>query len=199
MNDKFKIIIISVLLTILVIFGIYKLADGGKFVPNEFVEARLGASVVADNIVKMSNESLKSLEKISQDETKRNYESAISAVSSELEKNKQARQEAIKLSNYLDQMAKSLSDIKPRRARDLATEAVGEEISVINHLIYYNDHLNQLLELLKAKFEGKIKNREDRLKELIQLINQEANSINKLNQRFNSAMQEFDSLTLIAN
>ncbi len=199
MSDKVKIAVISIFLTTLAIFGAYKIADGGKFVPEEFVNSRIAGAVIAENIVKMSNDTLKSLETISQDENRRNYQSAIDTVYRELDHNKSARNEAIKLSNYLNQMAGSLSDIKPRKARDLATEAVGEEINIINHLISYNDHLNQLFELLKAKFEGKIQNREDRLKELLLLMNQEANSINNLNQRFKLAMEEFDALTLVQN
>lgn len=199
MSDKVKIVIVSVFLTTLVIFGVYKFVDGGRFVPDEFVKARIDGAVIAEKIVKMSNDTLKSLEQISQDESRRDYQSAIDTVYRELDRNKSARSEAVKLSNYLNQMAESLSDIKPRKARDLATEAVAEEINIINHLISYNDHLGQLFELLKAKFEGKIQNREDRLKELLLLINQEANSINNLNQRFKSVMREFDSLTLVQN
>lgn len=199
MSDKVKIALISVFLTTLAIFGAYKIVDGGRFVPDEFIKARIAGAAVAENIVKMSNDTLKSLELISQDENLRNYQSAIDTVYRELDRNKSARSEAVKLSNYLNQMAGSLSDIKPRKARDLATEAVGEEINIINHLISYNDHLGQLFELLKAKFEGKIQNREDRLKELLLLINQEANSINNLNQRFKSVMEEFDALTLVQN
>ncbi len=199
MSDKLKIAFVSVFLTILVIFGIYKFAGGGKFVPDEFIKARIAGAVIAENIVKMSDESLKALEQISQDENRRDYQTAINTVQRELDRNKMARGEAVKLSNYLNQMAESLSIIKPRKARALATEAVGEEISIINHLISYNDHLGQLFELLKAKFEGKIQNREDRLKELLLLINQEANSINNLNRKFNLTMEEFDSLTFIQN
>ena len=183
MSDKFKIAFVSVFLTIMVVFGVYKFAGGGKFVPDEFVKARIAGAVIAENIVKISAESLEALEQISQNESRRDYQTAIDTVQRELDRNKKARGEAVKLSNYLDQMAKSLSAIKPRKARALATSAVGEEISIINHLISYNDHLGQLFELLKAKFEGKIQNREDRLKELLLLINQEANSINNLNRK----------------
>ncbi len=197
MSDKFKIAFVSVFLTIMVVFGVYKFAGGGKFVPDEFVKARIAGAVIAENIVKISAESLEALEQISQNESRRDYQTAIDTVQRELDRNKKARGEAVKLSNYLDQMAKSLSAIKPRKARALATSAVGEEISIINHLISYNDHLGQLFELLKAKFEGKIQNREDRLKELLLLINQEANSINNLNRKFNLTMEEFDSLTFV--
>lgn len=189
-----KISILSVLLTALVIFGAYKFWWGGRFVPEAFIEARAQGSIVADRIAWLSSVSLQNLQKISELETSLQYEEAIDIVSQELVRNKEARDEAIKLSNYLDQMAKSLSEIKPREARDLAAEAVGVEIQVINRLISYNEYLRNLFELLKAKFEGKIKNGDERLKELLLLINQETNYINSLNKRFNERMGQIDEL-----
>lgn len=163
--------------------------------PLEFVEARIAGAQVAAKIVELASLSLQNLQTISLLESDRNYEEAIAAVGQEVIRNKEARQEAVRLSNYLDQMAKNLSDIKPRRARDLATEAVGLEVQLINRLISYNDELNNLFELLKAKFENKIKNGEDRLRELVLLLNQETNTINNLNQKFIKLMTEFDQAT----
>lgn len=189
-----KTAILSVFFTALVIFGVYKFLGGGRFVPKEFVEARAQGSIVADRVAWLSSASLQNLQKVSELEKNSQYQEAIDVVSQELARNKEARDEAIKLSNYLDQMAKLLSEIKPREARDKAAEAVGVEIQVINRLISYNEYLSNLFELLKAKFEGKIKNDNDRLKELLLLINQETNYINSLNKRFNEGMQEFDKL-----
>ncbi len=190
-----KVAALSVFFTALVIFGAYKFWSGGRFVPKEFIEARAQGSLVADRVAWLSSVSLQNLQKVSELEKNFQYEEAIELVSQELARNKEARDEAIKLSNYLDQMAKLLSEIKPRAARDLAAEAVGVEIQVINRLISYNEYLRNLFELLKAKFEGKIKNGDDRLKELLLLINQETNYINSLNKRFNERMGEFDELT----
>lgn len=194
MSDKVKIILLSVFFTALVIFGGYKFWWGGQFVPEEFIEARAQGSLVADKVAWLASASLQNLQKISELEANYKHQEAIDSVSQELARNKEARAEAVKLSNYLDQMAKLLSDIKPREARDLAAEAVGVEIQVINRLISYNEYLHNLFELLKAKFEGKIKNGDDRVKELLQLINQETNFINSLNKKFNETMRQFDVL-----
>ena len=52
------------------------------------------------------------------------------------------------------------------------------------------------MQIISLIFEGKIKNGDDRLQQLLLLINQEANAINNLNQRYNSAMTKFDELTV---
>lgn len=197
MSDTIKVSILSIFLTVLTIFGAYKVWWGGKFVPEEFVDSRIKGAVIAEKIVNLSNSSIKSIEKIAEHEANGSYKLAVSIVSQELDKTKEIRQEAIKLSNYLDQMAKSLSSIKPRKARDLATEAVGQEVQLINRLLSYSEYLNYLFELLRAKFEGKINDGEARLQELLQLTNQEVNSINTLNQKFNLTMEKFDALTLV--
>jgi hypothetical protein len=88
-------------------------------------------------------------------------------------------------------MAKNLAQISPASASQKALEAVSSETALISRLITYNDYLTQLLEVLRGKFLGK--NSNDKIPELIQKLNNEAQAINDLNQKFNETMKEFDA------
>ena len=163
-----------------------------KNVPEEFVEARVDGAVIARKIVFLAHQSLAGLEQISQFDEKKNYSSALKLVAQELERNSEARKEAVVLSNQLGTMATLLSAIEPAGARTLATEAVGYEVQLVNHLISYHETLNELFELLRGKFEGRIHNSEHKVKKLVEEINNEIKIINKLNQKFDSSMERFD-------
>jgi hypothetical protein len=184
-------------LTILIAaIAVYFLAQGfwlgDENVPEEFIEARVNGAVTARKIVFLAHQSLAGLEQISQFDEKKNYSSALKLVVQELERNGEARQEAVVLSSQLGTMATLLSSIEPSRARTLATEAVGYEVQLVNHLILYHETLNELFELLRGKFEGRIHNSEHKVKKLVTEINESIKMINKLNQNFDSSMNKFD-------
>ncbi len=165
-----------------------------KNLPVDFIEARKEGARTAERIVFFSHQALAGLEQIGQYDEKKNYESALELVEKELERNKQARQEAIVLSSYLGTMAAFLPQIEPAKARELATEAVGYEVSLVNRLINYHDLLNQLFELLGNKFRGRLASNDDLTKKLLASINSEIKAINNLNQKFNSTMEMFDKI-----
>ena len=199
MSYKTKIGLILAFFIVLIGLGAYRFwFSGERVVPAGFSQARIEAAKVADNIVRLSSLSLGNLEVIAKYDREKNYQEALKVVPEELARNRQARGEAIKLSNYLDQMAKALPEIKPRRAQGLATEAVGQEISLINHLIIRNELLQQLFEILGEKFKNN-GSPNGELKQLINKVNEEAVSINRLNFQFNSTMEKFDALTLGRN
>lgn len=205
MTYKTKIGLILAFFIVLTGLGIYRFWFGGeRVVPIAFSQSRIEAAKVADNIARLSSLSLGNLEVIAKHDREKNYEEALKILQEELARNREARVEAMKLSNHLDQMAKSLPEIKPRRAQSLATEAVGQEINLINHLITRNELLQQLFELLEAKFKNSPSTDsgqadEGQIKDLINKINDEAIAINRLNYQFNSTMERFDAFTLGRN
>ena len=184
------------LIILIIAVAVYFLAQdlwrGTRNVPEEFVEARIDGAVTARKIVFLAHQSLAGLEQISQFDEKKNYGSALGLVAQELERNSQARLEAVVLSSQLGTMATLLSAIEPSKARILATEAVGYEVQLVNHLISYHETLNDLFSLLKGKFEGRIHNSEQKVKRLVGEINKEIKIINRLNQKFDSSMEKFD-------
>lgn len=159
-------------------------------IPSDFLAARQEASLIAQNIVSISNESTDRLNEIAQFDKDREYTEALILISQELERNSQARGKAIKLSAQLEIMAKNLAKISPASAGQIALEAISSETALISRLITYNDYLTKLLEVLREKFLEK--HNGDQVSELISKINDEAKAINDLNQKFNEVMKKFD-------
>jgi hypothetical protein len=169
-----------------------------KVIPAEFSESRLRGAALAQKIVVLANASLNSLSEIADYDKQGNTSEALIAISRQLMKNRELHGEAIKLSSQLEKMARSLPEIKPARARLVATEAVTSEVTLVSRLISYNDYLAQLFEVLRAKFNdtAMAANTNGRVEELIKKINDEAAAINDLDKRFNDALVEFDRLFL---
>lgn len=164
-------------------------------VPQDFIDARQNSINVSQIIVRLSADSLVDLSHIGLLDKQGKTKEALDLVSKAIENNRQAREQAVKLSDYLEVMSKNLPNLSPWRAKDLATEALGYEVSLINHLISYNDELNQLLHVLEDKFSKKLENVEIQIAFLLNRINEEGDAINILNRKFNDTMIKFDKLT----
>lgn len=162
-----------------------------KKVPSDFLQARQEASTIASEIVAISGQSTNNLSQIAQLDKEGKYTEALILVSQELERNKEARDKAIRLSIQLETMTKNLSAISPASASRIALEAITSEISLINKLIDYNDDLMKLLQILQEKFLGR--NGGDKIPELIAKINDDVKIINELNKKFNDVMESFDN------
>lgn len=160
-------------------------------IPSDFLKARQEASVISQIIVNLSSDSAKRIEEISILDSQAQYTEALNLIVSEMNKNREIRQKAIELSSSLETMAKNASDIYPDSSASVALEAIGIETTIISRLINYNDYLNQLLEVLQLKLLGK-NNLHKKINELIGRVNEEAKEINKLNEKFNDLMAQFD-------
>jgi len=167
-----------------------------KSLPPEFSEARLRAASLAQKIVTLSNDSLKSLEEVAQYDKQDDSSQALILISRQIIKNRDNHDATVQLSSYLERMARSLPDIKPAKARQIATEAVTTEVALVSRLLTYSDYLAQLFDVLRAKFNNSLSNPDGRVEELIRKINQEAEAINDLDTRFNDAIAQFDKLFL---
>lgn len=189
---------VLVLVLIGIVFWGYRLWLEKKYIPQEFIEAREKSAHVAEKIVFLNNQSLAGLQKIAGFDEQGNYSKALERVQQEMERNRQARDEALLLSSYLSTMAAYLPKIEPGRARALATEAISNEVNLVNHLIILHGSLNSLFEELQNKFNqnpaDNFQENEEKVKELIEKVNKGIKAINSLNIKFNSLMDEFDKI-----
>ena len=151
---------------------------GKSFVPNEFLEARNRSALVAKEIVALTDVSIQNLDKISLHERKNNYPRALILVKEELENSKKSRVKAADLAKEIGHMTEAIGGITPTKTRNLATDAVRDEVALITHLIVYNDLLNSLLQLLELTFSGPISHGSDEVQTLIKNMNQEVKEIN---------------------
>ena len=187
---RIRILILFIIIILAAYFVLRFFGVDVKNIPEDFLRARQEASLIAQDIVTISNESTNSFDEIARLDKERKYTEALVLISKELERNRQAREKAIKLSVQLETMAKNLAQISPSSAGQKALEAISSETALISRLITYNDYLTQLLEILQGKFLGK--NQGDKIPELIAQINGEIQAINDLNRKFNETMKEFD-------
>lgn len=163
-----------------------------KSVPSEFNSARLSASLVAKDIVNLSSESAKNISNISQLNADYKYGEALELVNAEIAQNKIIRDKAISLSNDLGKMTQNIFSIRPESSARLALSAISIETELIRHLIIYNDYLNQLLDILRAKLVGQEWDKNKEINDLVKKINDEAKIVNLLNEEFNQKIGEFD-------
>ena len=187
---RIRILIIFFLIILISYFVIRFFLAETRNIPPEFLKARGQASLIAAQIVSISDESSHRIDEIAQLDQEKKYTEALLLVSKELDKNREARQRAVELSGQLEAMARNLSQISPASSGQKALEAVSSETALISRLITYNEYLNQLLDILRDKFLDKTAG--DRVGEVIQKLNDEARAINDLNQKFNDTMKDFD-------
>lgn len=192
---RLRFFIVFVLLIIAAYFIFYLLAVNSKIkdVPDEFLSARQEASLIAQDIIRFSDQTANNISKISDFDKEEKYEDALNLIAKEIDHNRQAREKAISLSAQLEKMAQNISGIEPPEAAQIAIQAVSSETALISRLISYNDYLLQLLEVLRQKFSEE-KNINGRIAELVAKINGESKAINDLDKNFNQLMAKFDKL-----
>lgn len=164
-------------------------------VPKDFADARQRSVNIAQGIARMSSDSLVDISRTAGLDKAGRIGEAMAIVQKAIITNQQARAQAVQLSATLEVMAKNLGEISPYGARDLATEALGYEVTLINHLITLNDYLNQLFIVLQDKFHKTNFVTESDVAHWINLVNGEVDAISVLNRKYNDTMIKFDHKT----
>ncbi len=194
--NKGKLVFLSIILILIIatIFGVvvYYFFDNKSFVPENFIEARSKSASIALELVSILDGSLKSLDKISEEDKNYRFSSAMNLVEQEIKKINEATTKAQTLSEELVKMAQAVQGIQPVKARNLALEAVSLEVSLISQLIPYNAHFSSLFETLRLKFSGDIRYDSSDVQSLITKMNMESKGINSTNNSFNQKLKEFD-------
>lgn len=199
-RNWFKILIITAVAATAIYVSIKIFSSGGldkQFIPPEFLEARSEGAITAEKIVALSKESITNLAVISTEDEIGNYTSGLELVIQEVERNNKAREEALKLSKELEVMATSLTQVQPEEAAKVGLEAIINESQIVQRLINYNSYVFQLLDVLQSRFVsgGAASNTDQKVKELIAKMNEEAEAVNELNDKYKTLMGDFDRLT----
>ena len=165
-----------------------------QFVPPEFSEARLHGTDIAAQIADGTGHTLALLTNIAALDQQKNYTDALIQVSKAVVDNKENEQNAVRLSSQLEIMATVAPNIVPEKSRQIALEAISNEIGLVSHLLKYNGYLAELFEILKLKFSKGEVQLNGHIQDTISKMNEEARTINESNEKFNSLMAEFDSV-----
>lgn len=190
-----NIILALIVISILGGLGYLFFSSGESFVPENFAEARIRSSAIALELTSGLDLSRQSLNKISEEDRNGRFSSALELVEKEIEKIEKVKIKALELAAELTNMAQAVQGIEPASARNLAFEAVSQEVSLIMRLNnYLNFSFNPLLETLRLKFSGDIRYDSGDVQILIGNMNKEAKEINYINDSFNQKLKDFDKV-----
>jgi hypothetical protein len=186
-------VIVAFVAVILVGYGLVLFWQSQNHVPVAFSNARAQGAVIAENIVNISKQSNSTLDQINIDDRNGNYSDALSLVSGLVAQSEDLRTQAVSLSNQVQQMTQSLSEINSFEARQAALEAISSHLALINQLITYSGDLGNLSNLLQARFAGEWVP-SGNIQASVNQINTDVNAINNFNEQAGQAMQKFDKI-----
>lgn len=168
-----------------------RLLTGG--IPEEFREARLQSATISQQILDLSMSVNTELEKVNQLDKESRYQEAVELANGLISRSQEVKGKAYELSRQMEIMAKELPNLRSTETRQAAFESISDRLTLISHLINYSNHLQDLLESLKTRFNGEAAN-ENPVQDLIGKINEEVVSINKFNIEAGESMSRFDEL-----
>ncbi|OGY60374.1 MAG: hypothetical protein A3B23_01660 [Candidatus Colwellbacteria bacterium RIFCSPLOWO2_01_FULL_48_10] len=194
-NNIIRSATIVILVGLAAYFAVRFFWNSAPFIPPAFLEARARGSVLSENIIKLSQESLKNLEKISDADKAGDYSNGLNLVIGEISRNELARASALSLSNELEVMALKLGDVKPKAAMNVGLQAIIGQSQLVQRLINYNGYIYELLDVLRVRFSNKGASGAKEVADIIKQMNEESQSINDLNYKYRELMAKFDGLT----
>jgi translation initiation factor 1 (eIF-1/SUI1) len=163
-------------------------------VPQAFINARSQSAIIAQNIVDTSRQSTATLQEVNQEDLKGDDKDALALVTSMVSKSEDMRNQAVQLSNQIEQMTQSLSDIGSLDARQSALDAISSNLALINQLVNYSGDLGNLLDDLQSRFSGNGTVTNQQIQVLVTQINTDVTAINNFNNQATQAMQQFDTI-----
>lgn len=169
-----------------------RLWQGGSQVSKEFTDARLQGAAIAMNIVTLSAQSTKDLQKVNQYDEQGNYTDALTLTTDIVVRSQQIRDQAIALSAQIENMTKSLSSLNSG-AQQAALEAITSRLALVTQLINYSGDLETLLDTLRNRFAG-IRTPAGKVQTLVNQINTDVTAVNNFNAQATQAMTKFDSI-----
>ncbi|MFA7201662.1 MAG: hypothetical protein WC099_01555 [Candidatus Paceibacterota bacterium] len=184
------IVAASVIVVAFLAFIFSSLSGGG--VPDTFSTSRQAASLYAQGIVSMLDETNKNITALQKGGVFKTRSEIADMITAEIQKNKDIREKAIQLALQLEQMAKDIPNISPDDAAQTALVAISQETALIAQLLSYNNDLNQLLILAQEELVNGYRNYVA-MNDIITKVNKGAQDINDLNGRFNDGLKKFDA------
>lgn len=192
MFKRWFVVIIAVIIVISSIAAVGFLKTRHREnLPETFVVSNAAAVEISRIITETAANSVKKLDEIDEAEQAGNYEKALDLVIEELNQSLKMREKSLDLLVELQKMSNSVSGITIPEAQELILQAVSNEISLVTHLLYYNEYWNGLLLGLRDKFGSANPTAvKTSSAEWIRKINAEATEINELNRKYQSLMAE---------
>ena len=193
-KKTFWLIVGLIFLIVFLVSVSLKAVDNNRniILPKSFLDARFSAALVSRRIAELTSGTSKQIEGINIYDLKGKGFQALALVKEAKENNEITYKEAVQLSNSLEQMAISLSDLPPGKSQRKAYEAVAIELSLVSEFIRYTQNLNDFLEKLDRAISLNNESVRKDVYDALSKVNKSTDEINKLNSRFVAKMKEFD-------
>ena len=195
-NWRKKWLYIGLLAVVLVAGGWYLYSQTtGTYVPQEFYAARDRAATVSQRIEQLTDASVTTLGQISTADAKGDYKLGLKLVQQEIDRNEAIKEEAVLLSEELKIMATNLGAVKPKKAAEVGLQAATTGLELAQRLVNYNSLAEELLVEIEARLKknGDPQTRQ-RIEAIILRMNEEAEAINGLNEKYREEMRAFDRI-----
>jgi len=191
-----KRVMITIAISVAVIaaiFALIALLDNQSIsVPQEYLNAKNEAAAASVKLSALVSESLKNLAQIEEFDRQKNTQAALDLIELENERKQQKLTASVELASSLEAMARISEVITPKEAGRLAVENISTGVTMVSRVVSYNNYLEQLFEALKYKLRtGKLAPGVS-VKKLLKSINEEAQAINTLSDRFTTLEKQFD-------
>lgn len=181
-------------LAIVVVVGYFaQLSNTSEAVPPDLLAARQEGSVIAQDIVNLSNRFSDDLERINELDREGQPAEALILATGMLQRIPEVKTRATDLSKELEKMTSALATIKSDEARAAAIESITNRMALIGRLFSYSEYMIQLSKVLQDRFR-EIPNNQS-VAELTAQINAEVTAINNFNRAASEAMSRFDVAT----
>lgn len=174
-------------------YGIWFFANRPVRLPAEFLAARQKGAEISQKIVELTSETGQKIKEINSLDLNGDVLRSMAMIEEAKNKNREALDQALKLTSEMQNMTESLSKIAFPKGREIIMKAVALEISLTTtFIVEYNPILDQFLNnLYKAIATSKIEYRQAAENNLSDL-NAKTWAINSLNQQFLEQMRAFD-------
>lgn len=184
---KFRFFLVLLIVVGLSLGGWSIFSAGGNYIPQSFTDARRESAIVGEQIVSLSGESSSGIQQIQKLQADQKYNEALDAVVAERKRVSDMRDKGSELLASLSVMTQSLSEIQPEASRTSALQAINYETGIVNHLLTYNELLDQLMQLVASRvlYGNDVSSK---FNDLITQINIEISAVNDLNIKFTDAM-----------
>lgn len=192
-----KLVVVLILLAA-VGYKIWSFVNQPARLPAEFLAARQRGSEISQKIVELTADTNQRIKEINALDLNGDAVKALALIEEAKGKNREALDQALKLTGEMQAMAVSLDKITFSKSREIAMKAIALEISLTTtFIVEYNPILDQFLSnLYKAIATSKIEYRKAAENNLSDL-NAKTWTINSLNRQFLEEMRAFDkSLSL---
>lgn len=193
---KRKWLYAALLVVILVAGGWFWYQSQSTYVPQEFYSARDRAAEVSTRIDQLTNASVITLGQISKADEKGDYRRGLQLVQEEIDRNEAIKEEAVKLSEELKTMALNLGAVRPKKGAEAGLQAATTGLELTQHLIAYNDLSQELLGAIQERLKKNgLSETRQKIEAVILRMNEEAATINSLNEKYQEEMGQFDKIT----